>query len=58
MFTPNGQEFSFLKPKKPKEETQGKMMLTSSIKAHVVKHHNFIILPSATKYQKAQVHLA
>jgi hypothetical protein len=56
MFTPNGQEFSSLKPRKPKEEALGKMMLTSSIKAHIVKH-NFIILPSSTKYQKAQVHL-
>jgi hypothetical protein len=53
MFTPCGQESSLctLKPKKLKEEAQGKMMLTSSIEAHTIKH-NFLILPSSTKIEK------
>ncbi len=53
MFTPYKQESSLctLKPRKLKEGAQGKMMLTSSIEAHIVKH-NFLILPSSTKTEK------
>jgi hypothetical protein len=40
-----------LKLRNLKEGAQGKMMLTSSIEAHPIKH-NFLILRSSTKIEK------
>jgi hypothetical protein len=58
MFTPDGQESSSCtsKPRKPRQGAQGNDDIDIPTEAHTVKH-NFFILPSSTKIQKAQLHL-
>jgi hypothetical protein len=42
--------FMYFEIIKSRKEPRGKMMLTSSIEVHIVKH-NFLVLPSSTKNQ-------